>query len=84
MQGDTLRLSANTQALQGNTLRLSANTQALHGDTLAQQFSQHSGIKCMLCYKTLGGGLRREAKFTGLSSKSFPRLTHPTFWTFNF
>jgi hypothetical protein len=29
-------------------------------------------------YKTLFGGLRREAKLIPLSSKSSPRLTHPT------
>ena len=40
--------------------------------------SRYLGEKSIVSYKILDGGLRRESKFIGLSSKSMARLTHPT------
>ena len=48
------------------------------GEQQISRLSHHHGVKCIFCYKILGGGLRRGAKITGLSSKPSPRLTHPT------
>jgi hypothetical protein len=40
--------------------------------------SRHLGVNGIRSYKSRQGGLRRGSKLNGLSSKSDPRLTHPT------
>ena len=42
------------------------------------RLSRYLGKKSIVNYKIIDGGLRRESKFIGLSSKSMARLTHPT------